>query len=124
MTPNKKILIVEDEAQLLNLLYEKFTAAGYIVIKAMDGKDGLEKTLAERPDLIMLDINLPIMNGIEMLKRVRKDDQIKETEVMILTNYDDYHLVTDTLALGAHDYLIKSDWKFEDIIKMVDKKLR
>ena len=124
MKPNKKILIIEDEIQLLNLLYEEFTNAGYIVIKAIDGKEGLEKTLSERPDLIILDINLPIMNGIEMLEKLRKDEQIKETEVMILTNYDDYHLVTDTLALGAHDYLIKSDWKFEDIIKMVDKKLK
>ena len=124
MKPTKKILIVEDEISLLNILVDKFTDEGYAVTKSVDGKDGLNKAISEHPDLILLDINLPVMNGIEMLKELRKDEYGKDAEIILLTNYDDYHMVTDALALGAHDYLVKSDWKLEDIVKMVSEKLK
>lgn len=123
MKSDKKILIVEDETQLLNVLNDALSQEGFSVIKASDGKKGLELALAEHPYLILLDTNLPIMNGIAMLRELRKDPIGKDIEVVMLTNYSEYKLLADALALGAHDYLVKSDWKLEDVIKLVNSKI-
>ena len=124
MKKNKKILIVEDEVSLINVLSDKLTSEGYEVIKALDGKDGLKAALSEHPDLIMLDISLPVMDGIAMLKELRKDDSGKNMEVIMLTNFSEYKLLADALAQGAHDYLVKSDWKLDDVVKLVNDKLK
>lgn len=124
MNPAKKILIVEDEVALANVLADRLTAEGYSVIKAADGKNGLEKALSEKPNLILLDINLPVMNGIDMLKELRKDAAGKTVEVVLLTNVNEYQPLAEALAEGAHDYLIKSDWKLEDVVKLVANKLK
>ncbi len=121
---NKKILIVEDEAQLLNVLYDKLSLEGFSVLKASDGKKGLDIALSEHPALILLDINLPVMNGIDMLKELRKDPVGKDIEVVMLTNFSEYKLLADALALGVHDYLVKSDWKLEDVVKLVHEKIK
>ena len=123
MTPTKKILIVEDEVSLINVLYEKLTHEGYEVIKALDGKEGLRLALNQHPDLILLDINLPIMDGITMLKELRKEEVGKNIEVVMLTNFSEYKLLADAMEQGAHDYLVKSDWKLEDVVKLVHDKL-
>ena len=121
---NKKILIVEDEAQLLNVLYDKLSLEGFSVLKASNGKKGLDVALSEHPALILLDINLPVMNGIDMLKELRKDPVGKDIEVVMLTNFSEYKLLADALALGVHDYLVKSDWKLEDVVKLVHEKIK
>lgn len=123
-TIEKKILIVEDEAQLLNVLYDKLSLEGFSVLKASDGKKGLDIALSEHPALILLDINLPVMNGIDMLKELRKDPVGKDIEVVMLTNFSEYKLLADALALGVHDYLVKSDWKLEDVVKLVHEKIK
>jgi two-component system chemotaxis response regulator CheY len=123
MDQSKKILIVEDEVSLINVLHDKLTNEGYNVLEAIDGKDGLRLALAEHPDLILLDINLPVMDGITMLKELRKDDFGKKVEVVMLTNYSEYKLLADAMAQGAHDYLVKSDWKLEDVVKLIHNKL-
>jgi len=120
----KKILIVEDEIALITALSDKLTNEGYDVIKAMDGKEGLKSAILERPDIVLLDINLPVMDGITMLKELRKDEFGKSVEVVMLTNFNEYKLLADALAQGAHDYIVKSDWKLEDIVKLVSDKLK
>lgn len=124
MNDSKKILIVEDEISLINVLYDKLAKEGYNVLKAMDGKAGLDTATSEHPDLILLDINLPVMDGITMLKELRKDEFGKTVEVVMLTNFNEYKLLADALTLGAHDYIVKSDWKLEDILKLVRNKLK
>ena len=120
---DKKILIVEDEPSLLKIMYNKFTVEGYIVLKANNGKEGLKLALKEKPHLILLDIDLPIMNGLEMLKDLRKHKDCKNTEVIIITNYENSDMVADTMLLGVHEYLVKSDWRLEDIVKTVKNKI-
>lgn len=120
---DKKILIVEDEPSLLKVMYNKFTVEGYIVLKANNGKEGLKLALKEKPHLILLDIDLPIMNGLEMLKDLRKHKDCKNTEVIIITNYENSDMVADTMLLGVHEYLVKSDWRLEDIVKTVKNKI-
>ncbi|MDQ5885040.1 MAG: hypothetical protein QG645_202 [Patescibacteria group bacterium] len=120
---DKKILIVEDEPSLLNVMYDKFMKEGYSVFKANNGKEGLKLALKEKPHLILLDIDLPIMNGLEMLKDLRKHKDCKNTEVIIITNYENSDMVADTMLLGVHEYLVKSDWRLEDIVKTVKNKI-
>jgi len=123
MESTKKILIVEDEVSLLNILTDKLTNEGYAVIKAIDGKEGLRLALSEIPDLILLDINMPVMDGITMLKLLRKEESGKKVEVVMLTNFSDYKLLADAMEQGAHDYLVKSDWKLADVVTLVHDKL-
>ncbi len=120
---DKKILIVEDEPSLLKVMYNKFTVEGYIVFKANNGKEGLKLALKEKPHLILLDIDLPRMNGLEMLKDLRKHKDCKNTEVIIITNYENSDMVADTMLFGVHEYLVKSDWRLEDIVKTVKNKI-
>lgn len=124
MKPTQKILIVEDEISLLNVLTDKLTKEGYSVVKAIDGEDGLKLALSELPDLILLDINMPVMDGITMLKLLRKEDAGKKIEVVMLTNFSEYKLLVEAMEQGAHDYLVKSDWKLEDVVKLVHDKLK
>jgi len=124
MNPNKKILIVEDEAPLLNILSDKLASAGYAVVKAEDGKSGLKLAFSEKPDLILLDITMPIMDGLTMLKYLRQEESVKDTEVVLLTNSSASNLLVEALTLGAHDYLVKSDWSLDDVVKLVDGKLK
>ena len=124
MNPTKKILIVEDEISLINVLYDKFTKEGFTVIKAKDGKEGLAVALSDKPDLILLDINLPVMDGMAMLKELREHESGKNTEVILLTNSMNRSMVAEALEYGSHDYLVKSDWKLEDLVTLVQNKLK
>lgn len=124
MKPAHKILIVEDEVSLTNVMYDKFVLEGYNVIKALDGKEGLQLALSELPEVILLDINMPVMDGISMLKELRKAPAGKNIEVIMLTNFSEYKLLAEAMELGAHDYLVKSDWKLEDVVKLVHDKLK
>ncbi len=124
MTPTKKILVIEDEVALAMVLNDKLMHEGYAVIKTPDGQKGLAMAISEHPDLIMLDVSLPAMNGIEILKELRKNDVTKGIEVVLLTNSSDSTLLADALSLGAHDYLVKSDWQLEEVVKLVRTKLK
>ncbi len=124
MSQPKKILIVEDEAPLLNILKNKLTNEDHTVLIAKDGKEGLVTALTEHPDLILLDIILPVMDGITVLKKINADAWGKNAKVIMLTNLSDNQSVTDALLLGSHNFLVKSDWKIEDLIKIVNSKLK
>ncbi len=120
----KKVLIAEDDDSLLSVLSDNFTIAGFTVFGAVNGKEALDLALAEHPDLILLDIQMPVMDGLEMLDKLREDDWGKQAEVILLTNFADTDKVARAAEKGAYDYLVKSDWKTEDIVKKVKNKLR
>lgn len=92
-------------------------------MKAVNGKKGLELALSKKPDIILLDIVMPVMDGISMLKALRRDDRGKDVPVIILTNLSDAQSAADTLENKAFDFLVKSDWKLEDVVKKVKEKL-
>lgn len=123
MDNKKKILIVEDEVSLRNILRDKLSSEGFAILEAKNGKEGLELAFSEHPDLILLDIVMPIMDGITMLKRLRTDVWGKNAKVITLTNLTDDQRVADVLALGTQDFLVKSDWKLENVVKVVRDKL-
>jgi len=122
-TQTKKILVVEDDVPELNALRDKFTREGFSILTAKNGEEGLAIALREHPDLILLDIIMPVMDGITMLVKLREDSWGGAVTVIILSNLADQEKVTEALTHGTHDYLVKSDWKLEDVVKKVKEKL-
>jgi DNA-binding response OmpR family regulator len=120
---NKKILIVEDEASLRKMFVEKMRHEGLEVIEAKDGKEGLALALKEHPDLISLDLNMPVMDGLTMLKNLREDTWGKEAAVIIWSVFRDENKVKEAEALGVDIFLIKSDWKLKDVVGKIKEKI-
>lgn len=114
-----KILIIEDEKALADSLGEKLTQEGFDVLRAEDGITGLDMAFQNEPDLILLDIVMPKMNGLEMLSRLRKDEQGKRIPVILLTNYENTDKMEEVKKYGVEDYLIKSGTKLQDIVDKV-----
>lgn len=121
MSKNKKILITEDEKSMLQALSDTFKDENFDVFGAEDGEKGLEVALKEHPDVILVDIIMPKMDGLTMLKKLREDDWGKSVPVMILTNLSDREKMAEAAEIGVCNYLIKTDWSLEDIVKKVKK---
>lgn len=123
MLGNKKILIVEDEAQLRNALRDKLAKEGFNVFEAVNGEEGLAGALLEKPDVILLDIVMPIMDGMTMLKKLRADVWGKNAKVIMLTNLSTYDKIGEAVEQGSYDYLVKADWKIDDVVAKVNEKI-
>ncbi|EKE21421.1 MAG: Two component transcriptional regulator, LuxR family [uncultured bacterium] len=123
MKQKKKILVVEDEAPLSRALKDKFESEGFEVMVAENGAVGLEVAFKELPDMILLDIAMPVMDGLEMLKLLKENEVGKNLKVIILTNYGDMDKFMEAKELGANDYLVKADWGMSDIVEKVKKLL-
>lgn len=124
MPENKKtILIVEDESDLRQPLKEKLEYDGYVALEAENGKIGLEMALSKHPDLILLDIIMPVMDGMTMLQALRKDAWGKNVPVVILTNLNEAEKIGTSVESGVYDYLVKADWELDDITTLIKKKL-
>lgn len=121
--PNKKILLVEDDNSLRNVLKDKLEYVGFSVGTATDGAEGLKVSLKEKPDLILLDVIMPKMNGMEMLKELRQDSWGKAVPVILLSNDDDPSHIRETLKDNATDYLVKADWELNDVIRKIKNTL-
>ena len=120
---NKKILVVEDEATLQKTLTKALVRSGYDVLSALDGLRGLEIAREEKPDLILLDIILPKMDGFEVLRELKKDKSVSEIPIIILTNLSDMSDVQKTLDLGATTYLVKADFHLKDVLGKIKETL-
>lgn len=103
-----KILLVEDEAFLLDLYEAKLEEVGYEVIKASNGAEGLSLAQLELPSLILLDILMPQVDGYEMLKQLKADKKTKNIPVIIFSNLSQKEEIEKGLKLGARDYIIKT----------------
>ncbi len=119
----KTILIVEDEPTVRRALSDKFGREGFTFLEAPDGEAGLALALKEHPDVILLDIIMPRMDGITMLKHLRNDAWGKDAHVIILTNLSDATKVSQAAERGVYDFLVKSDWKLADVVRKVKKHL-
>ena len=119
----KSILIIEDEETLLRMLAEKLSHEGFKVWKALNGEEGMDMIKTKHPDLVLLDIIMPRMDGMHMLAQLRASAWGKDVPVMILSNLSDDKRVAESLEHGVYDYLIKTDWSLEDVAKKVKEKL-
>lgn len=121
---NKKILVVEDKEIQMEAMTEFLTQNSFDVSTAKNGKEGLDKALSEHPDLILLDIMMPVMGGIETLKELRRDEWGAEVPVILLTNLDDISKIAEGLEENVQDYLIKGDLNMEKLVERINNRLQ
>lgn len=119
----KTILFIEDESTLQKTFGDILTQDKYKMISALDGKIGLRLAKSEKPDLILLDLVLPSMHGFEVLKRLKQDPETKEIPVIILTNLEKMEDVEEAIELGAKTYLVKTQYRIEEVMEKVKKAL-
>ena len=117
-----KILCVEDNADTQRMLSFLLTQAGYEVITADDGFQGIQKAKAWRPALILMDMMMPRMSGVEAVRRLRKLRVTKDIPILMLSAYKEQALIDEAIQAGADDYLIKTILP-EDLTEMIDRYL-
>ena len=115
----KKILFIEDSIQSLNIMTLDFSSRGFAVISAGTGTEGIRKSLEENPDLITLDIGLPDMNGLIVLKELRK---FYKNHIIMVTALGDSDTIVEAIKLGANDYIIKP-FDMDKLFEKVNKNL-
>lgn len=114
-----KVLLVEDDNMIIDMYTLKFTQEGYDVVQAENGKDGLDQALKVVPDIILLDIILPQMDGFTVLKELKANDSTKDIPVVLLTNLGQDGDVKKGLELGANDYLIKANYTPSQVVDKI-----
>ena len=119
----KLILIADDQKDLNEPLSDKLTSAGFDVLSAYTGQHALLLAFQKKPDLILLDIIMPEVNGIEVLKRIRADEWGKTVKIIALTVMDDKAHRAMAEKAGVEDYLVKSEWKLDDIVERIKQVL-
>ena len=118
-----KILIIEDDIFLGDVLVQKLNAAGYEATLARDGTSGLKKMREGAPDLVLLDIILPQMNGYEVLEKKRDDKSIAAIPVVVISNSGQPVEINRALALGVKDYLVKAQFAPDEVLVKVRQQL-
>ncbi len=116
-----KILVVEDDKFLRELITQKLAREGYDVKEAVDGEEGVVKVKEEKPDVILLDLILPGIDGFEVLAKIKEDPEVENIPVVILSNLGQRDDVERGLKLGAVDFLIKAHFTPGEIIEKIEK---
>lgn len=126
MEKKRTILIIEDEAALLQILSDKLSREGFTVLRARDGIEGLKSAQKNSPDLILLDIVMPSMDGVTMLKKLREDSKTENTPVIIISNLSEIEKITDVLQAkkGVIEHIVKSHWSMEGLVQKVKETLK
>jgi DNA-binding response OmpR family regulator len=106
-TSRARVLVVDDESDIVSTVQYRLEFCEFEVITAANGKEGLEKAANEKPDLILLDISMPVMNGHEMLERLKNSPELKDIPVIMFTAYSDAKDVAKAVELGVADYVTK-----------------
>ena len=119
----KRILIVEDDPALAKALSDKFAREGLDVLQAKNGEEGILMAIEQHPHILLLDLLMPKMDGIQMLKELRKDQWGHEVPVVMLTNLESDEKAVEALEEGAYDFLLKSETKLEDVVSIVKTRL-
>jgi adenylate cyclase len=120
---SRRILLVEDDRYLRRAAETILRRRGYVVITATDGEQGLVSARAEMPDLIMLDLILPKVQGFEVLRQLKSDPATRDIPVIILSNLGGERDVEATLAAGAREYLVKVNLSMDDLAAAADRAL-
>lgn len=126
MKKQKTILVVEDEKSIREAIVDVLTRKNFLPLEAKNGKEGVELALSKHPDLILLDLVMPEMDGMAALKKIRQDAWGEKVPVIILTNLSatKEQLVEDMVTHKPMYYLVKSDWKIYDVIDKIQEILK
>lgn len=117
-----KILIVEDDMSIRENAAEILELSDYKVLNACNGKDGLEMALVENPDLILCDIQMPVMNGYQLLKHIRQLPDLVHSRFVFLTAFSEKRDIQKGIKMGADDYIVKP-FTVEDLLEKLKKLL-
>ena len=120
---SKKILFVEDESALQKTFGDVLIKEGYDMISALDGEVGLKLAKERKPDLILLDLILPKMDGFEVLKQLKKEVETKAIPVIVLTNLERVVDIEKAIEAGATTYLVKANYTLEEVLEKIKKAL-
>ena len=120
----KKILIVEDDKFLRELIAQKLIKEGYDIAEAVDGEKGIKAVGEENPDLVLLDLILPGIDGFEVLSKMKEDPKLAQIPVIILSNLGQKDDIERGLKMGAVDYLIKAHFTPGEIIEKIKLALK
>ncbi len=123
MDKKTKVLVIEDERMLTEMYATKFLMEGFEVDKAFDGAEGLQKARTAKADIILLDIIMPKLDGFAVLKEIKKDAQLNQTPVLLLTNLGQDDDIKKGKELGADDYFVKSNHTPADVVAKVKELL-
>jgi len=115
----KLILFIEDEPTLQKTLGRALEQEGYEVQSALDGQSGLALVKRIKPDIVLLDLILPKMDGFEVLRGLKQDPEVKDIPVIVLTNLESTQDIEKALSEGATNYLVKANYELNDVIKKV-----
>jgi len=113
----EKILVVDDEAPVREIYNKEFTGSGFKVCLAADGEEGLLMAGKETPDLILLDVMMPKMSGIDVLKALKKNELTKKIPVLLLTNLGEEQIIKEGFGLGADGYLLKVSYTPAQVVE-------
>ena len=119
----KTILFIEDESALQKTFDDVLRKEGYEIISALDGEIGLRLAKTKNPDLILLDLILPKLNGFDVLKKLKEDEKTKEIPVIVLTNLEEMSNIEKALELGSTTYLVKANYSLKEVIEKIKKAL-
>ncbi len=119
----KKVLVVDDEESVREIYRHEFTNSGYQVVTASDGEEGLLKAGEAHPDVILLDIMLPKMSGIDVLRALKENELTKKIMVLLLTNLGEETIIKEGFELGADGYLLKVSYTPAQVVDEVKKAL-
>lgn len=118
-----KIAIIEDDSVISQMYRMKFEADGFDVQVANNGKDGIDLVREFQPDIVLLDISMPVMNGDVALKSIRKEEWGKTVPVLILTNLGEEEAPKDIRSLGIESYIVKADLTPRQVVARVKQAL-
>jgi DNA-binding response OmpR family regulator len=120
----KRILFIEDESALQKTLGDILREEGYEMISALDGETGLRLAKEKNPELILLDLILPKIPGLEVLKRLKSNEETKDIPIIVLTNLEGIGDIDKALELGAKTYLVKAQYSLEEVVEKIKKTLK
>lgn len=119
----KIVLVIEDSPYLAESLVDMLEIKGYEAIVAPNGREGVATAIEKHPDLILLDIRLPDIDGYEVYQRIRKDDWGKTAKIMVLTASESVENISKNIDLPKADVLFKPDWSVHDLLDRIAEKL-
>jgi DNA-binding response OmpR family regulator len=123
-TNSSKILIIEDDQRINKVYLAKLSVEGMEAATAIDGEEGLRKIYSENPDLIILDLMLPKKSGFEILKEIKTDPKVRDIPVLILSNLAQEKEIEEGMALGAEDYIVKTNFSIQQVIEKIREVLK
>lgn len=124
MENKKTILLVEDDSFVSDIYQTKLGSEGFEIMVAENGLEAIKRLKVKIPDLILLDIVMPYMDGMETLKKIKSEDSWKKIPVILLTNLSEKEKIEEALSIGANDYMVKSHFTPSEVISKINSILK